>query len=80
MFRVFTPSHRGGYGSPLLCLHGFIDTLGYLDVEPARPVRRDSLFRITSMTKPITAAATLAGRNTVRAAGQRCHDGVLLTW
>ncbi len=35
-------------------------TLGNLDVEPGRPVRRDSLFRITSTTKPITAAATLA--------------------
>jgi CubicO group peptidase (beta-lactamase class C family) len=35
-------------------------TLGELDVEPGRPARRDSLFRITSTTKPITAAATLA--------------------
>ena len=35
-------------------------TLGNLDIEPGRPVRRDSLFRITSTTKPITAAATLA--------------------
>jgi CubicO group peptidase (beta-lactamase class C family) len=34
--------------------------LGNLDVEPVRPARRDSLFRITSTTKPITAAATLA--------------------
>jgi pimeloyl-ACP methyl ester carboxylesterase len=23
---TFTPSHRGGFGSPLVCLHGFIDT------------------------------------------------------
>jgi pimeloyl-ACP methyl ester carboxylesterase len=23
---IFTPSHRGGSGPPLLCLHGFIDT------------------------------------------------------
>jgi CubicO group peptidase (beta-lactamase class C family) len=35
-------------------------TLGNLDAEPGRPVRRDSLFRITSTTKPITAAATMA--------------------
>jgi CubicO group peptidase (beta-lactamase class C family) len=34
--------------------------LGNLDVESVRPARRDSLFRITSTTKPITAAATLA--------------------
>jgi pimeloyl-ACP methyl ester carboxylesterase len=26
MFSGFTPSHRGGTGSPLLCLHGFMDT------------------------------------------------------
>jgi CubicO group peptidase (beta-lactamase class C family) len=34
--------------------------LGNLDIDPGRPARRDSLFRITSMTKPITAAATMA--------------------
>ncbi|MGA2927032.1 MAG: serine hydrolase domain-containing protein [Solirubrobacteraceae bacterium] len=37
-------------------------TLGNLDVEPGRPVQRDSLFRVTSTTKPITAAATLTQR------------------
>jgi pimeloyl-ACP methyl ester carboxylesterase len=26
MFSGFTPSHRAGSGSPLLCLHGFMDT------------------------------------------------------
>src|SRR5690242_8016115 len=26
MFSGFTPCHRGGTGSPLLCLHGFLDT------------------------------------------------------
>ena len=26
MYSVFTPSHRGGSGSPLVCLHGFTDT------------------------------------------------------
>ena len=26
MYSVFTPSHRGGAGSPLVCLHGFSDT------------------------------------------------------
>jgi pimeloyl-ACP methyl ester carboxylesterase len=26
MFSGFTPSHRGGSGSPLVCLHGFMDT------------------------------------------------------
>ena len=26
MYATFTPSHRGGSGSPLVCLHGFTDT------------------------------------------------------
>ncbi len=26
MYSTFTPSHRGGCGSPLVCLHGFSDT------------------------------------------------------
>jgi pimeloyl-ACP methyl ester carboxylesterase len=26
MFASFTPSHRGGSGSPLVCVHGFMDT------------------------------------------------------
>jgi pimeloyl-ACP methyl ester carboxylesterase len=25
-YTVFTPSHRGGAGPPLVCLHGFVDT------------------------------------------------------
>ena len=58
--------HVGPGGVPglvALALHGeeeSLVTLGNLDVEPGRPARRDSLFRITSTTKPITAAATLA--------------------
>ena len=26
MYSAFTPSHRGGFGPPLVCLHGFTDT------------------------------------------------------
>lgn len=33
--------------------------LGHLDAERTRPVGTDSIFRISSMTKPITAAAAL---------------------
>ncbi|HEY7976445.1 MAG TPA: serine hydrolase domain-containing protein [Ktedonobacterales bacterium] len=36
-----------------------IDTFGAQTVGNNRPMRRDSIFRISSMTKPITAAATL---------------------
>jgi len=34
-------------------------TVGVQSLEDGAPMRRDSIFRITSMTKPITAAATL---------------------
>lgn len=38
-----------------------VETLGRLEIGPGgRPVARDSLWRIASTTKPITAAATLA--------------------
>lgn len=39
--------------------HVHVETLGRLDIG-GRPVARDSLFRIASTTKPITAMATLA--------------------
>lgn len=39
--------------------HVHVEALGHLDIG-GRPVARDSLFRIASTTKPITAAATLA--------------------
>ena len=37
-----------------------VEALGTLSAGGLRPVRRDSLFRIASVTKPITGAATLA--------------------
>jgi CubicO group peptidase (beta-lactamase class C family) len=40
--------------------HVHVVTLGHLDLGGSRPVARDSLFRIASTTKPITAAATMA--------------------
>jgi len=54
---------RGVPGLVALVLRGedeSVVAVGNLDVEPGRPALRDSLFRITSTTKPITAAATLA--------------------
>jgi len=35
------------------------DVLGYQDVEKQTPMRRDTLFRLASMTKPITSVAVL---------------------
>jgi CubicO group peptidase (beta-lactamase class C family) len=50
-------------GLVALVAHGeevHVEALGNLDVGGGRPVGRDSIFRIASTTKPITAAATLA--------------------
>jgi CubicO group peptidase (beta-lactamase class C family) len=35
------------------------DALGQADIAAGRPMRRDTLFRIASMTKPVTSAAAL---------------------
>lgn len=46
----------------LLCRNDevHVDTCGVLDFGTRVPVQRDSLFRIASMTKPVTAVAALA--------------------
>ncbi len=36
-----------------------VDAIGTKEVGGSDPVRRDTIFRISSMTKPITAAATM---------------------
>src|SRR5256885_14666929 len=36
-----------------------VDAIGTRAVADSAPIRRDTLFRISSMTKPITAAATM---------------------
>jgi pimeloyl-ACP methyl ester carboxylesterase len=44
MYSVFTPSHRGGSGSPLVCLHGFTGTWRTWElVLPALERRHDVL-------------------------------------
>ena len=46
----------------LIARHGKIvhfESSGVLDLETLRPMRRDAVFRIASMTKPITAAAVM---------------------
>ena len=37
-----------------------VNELGYRDVETAAPMSRDTIFRIASMTKPVTIAAAMA--------------------
>ncbi len=45
----------------LLCRHDevHVEAIGKQDLAAATPMRRDTLFRIASMTKPITAAAAM---------------------
>ena len=45
----------------LVSRHGetHVDAVGRKSLEAPHPVRRDTIFRITSMSKPITAAATM---------------------
>ena len=37
----------------------FFETRGYADIEQGKPMKRDSIFRMYSMTKPITSAAAM---------------------
>ncbi|MBZ4549375.1 hypothetical protein BB734_07220 [Mycobacterium avium subsp. hominissuis] len=37
-----------------------VNEIGYRDVEAGLPMRRDTLFRIASMTKPVTVAAVMS--------------------
>jgi CubicO group peptidase (beta-lactamase class C family) len=45
----------------LLCRHDevHVEAIGQQDLAAATPMRRDTIFRIASMTKPITAAAAM---------------------
>lgn len=37
----------------------YVDTIGFKSLDEKSPIRRDTIFRIASMTKPIVAAATM---------------------
>ena len=37
-----------------------VNEIGYRDVDAGQPMRRDTLFRIASMTKPVTVAAAMS--------------------
>lgn len=44
-----------------ICRHGevHVDAVGHTSLDSPDPMRRDTIFRIASMSKPITAAATM---------------------
>ena len=63
----------------LLYRHGELalaDVHGYRDVEDRTPMARDSIFRIASMTKPITTVATLM----LREEGKLQLDDPIAKW
>jgi pimeloyl-ACP methyl ester carboxylesterase len=47
MFSGFTPSHRGGSGSPLVCLHGFMETWRSWELVLPMLERRHDVLAIT---------------------------------
>jgi pimeloyl-ACP methyl ester carboxylesterase len=47
MFTGFTPCHRGGSGSPLVCLHGFMDTWRTWELVLPMLERRHDVLAIT---------------------------------
>jgi pimeloyl-ACP methyl ester carboxylesterase len=47
VYSAFTPSHRGGAGSPLVCLHGFTDTWRTWDLVLPELERRHEVFAPT---------------------------------
>lgn len=50
-------------GASMLVLHKgkevYFDAFGYADKEVAKPMKRDTIIRLFSMSKPITAAAVM---------------------
>ena len=50
-------------GANLMVIHKgeeiFFDCFGYADKEKKTPIKRDTIFRLFSMTKPITAVALM---------------------
>ena len=49
-----------------------VDAIGMKAVGGSDPMRRDTIFRIASMTKPITAAAAM--RSEERRVGKECRS------
>lgn len=43
----FTPSHRGGSGPPLVCIHGFTDTWRTWDLVMPRLEARHDVLAVT---------------------------------
>src|SRR5689334_11247974 len=66
-------------GAVGLIAHGdavHVSTAGVQDLASAAPIRRDTIFRIASMTKPVTAAAAML----LVEEGRIALDGTVERW
>ncbi len=58
----------------------YFESVGVLDPETKAPMRKDAIFRIYSMSKPITSVAVMmlvrAGQDHARRADREIHSGV----
>jgi CubicO group peptidase (beta-lactamase class C family) len=58
----YIAQHRLAGGSALIARHGriaYYETFGVMDVDSGRPMTKEAIFRIYSMTKPVIAVAAL---------------------
>ncbi len=60
--KEYVDAHQTAGTVTIVARHGRVasfEAVGYQDVESHKPMRRDSLFRIASLTKPITCAGIM---------------------
>jgi pimeloyl-ACP methyl ester carboxylesterase len=78
---IFTPSHRAGSGTPLVCLHGFMDTWRTWELVLPALARRHDVLAVTlaghAGGPPI--AGEVSGRKVVDAAERAMEEAGLET-
>ena len=60
--KEYVDAHKTAGTVTILARHGKVasfEAVGYQDIEAQKPMRRDSMFRIASLTKPITCAGIM---------------------
>lgn len=58
----FVDAHQAAGMVTIVARHGVVagfDAVGYQDIESQKPMKKDSMFRIASLTKPITCAGIM---------------------
>jgi CubicO group peptidase (beta-lactamase class C family) len=60
--KEYVDAHKAAGMVTVVARHGHVasfEAVGYQDIEKKTPMRKDSLFRIASLTKPVTCAAIM---------------------